>query len=586
MGKSFYLIRFAIGILVGVSGPQFAAGRIEKKPSNEANILTTPEQLCGSLLRVEPESRYERFPEFLRIKIGNKFNYLPRRWRPISRISVVVPIYRELDNGNIKRLVHNLSRQVLDPKKFQLVVVVNNSPSDAGDLHSSVYLENQRTLEYLRRVSAEFEIQIVDHSTKGIEKNMGLIRQKGFEVAVATAQVRDDEHVIVQMDGDTYMPDNYLAIVFAYYSYYDLQAVITHLGFENRAGDDPVLARSFFKYNTDLAHTLMERSAGYAALGAGSPQITSKASVLKELGGVPLVPESEDFSLMRKLREIPHFYTADAFTVTEDRARPDGYDAAARLTWTRAWDEDLQPYRGTILQALIAPRLYHLDLQVIKGKMSFSAALDQITKHLGQLLNEEVEPGKFYVNFADYAADLEERNRRLPPGEFYPIVGSWFPGLIRWTVTHYGRVLFDMVTEFVSRKERELLKMEYERRARIYSDYLPIRIRALSRIYRDRSNGALISLQRHPDNFLQLLSQPGSKIAEELGTYAQGYSSEAAFLSAAEKRYPDYLSVYNSTPFRQDYDAMEVLGKMYLRAQSHPDVYPTLLNFLEIFRGY
>lgn len=79
-------------------------------------------------------------------RCGNLFVGRPSIVTP-STLSVVVPIYRELENGNFYRLIASFARQTAPISSFDLLFVVNNTPEIAADKTNSIYLENQRTTQ-------------------------------------------------------------------------------------------------------------------------------------------------------------------------------------------------------------------------------------------------------------------------------------------------------------------------------------------------------------------------------------------------------------------------------------------------------
>lgn len=102
------------------------------------------------------ESLALQAPRAIQARRGEgRFIQLEPRLRPIERISVVVPVYRELINGNLLGLLESLRTQDIDPRIVHLVLVVNNSPQLARNPNHPIARENQETLWRLGRYRSQ-----------------------------------------------------------------------------------------------------------------------------------------------------------------------------------------------------------------------------------------------------------------------------------------------------------------------------------------------------------------------------------------------------------------------------------------------
>ncbi len=157
-----------------------------------------------------------------------------RHW-PVEKISLVVPIYRELENENLPNLLASLQRQSFDFQKLHVLLLVNNSIEIANDPESSILKENQKTLGWLSEIIESrvypFEISFMDLSTRGIERNMGRIRQLGVQFLADAASASAPNHIVVQMDCDTRFSEDFLArLTHRYEAFADLDVIFSTLG--------------------------------------------------------------------------------------------------------------------------------------------------------------------------------------------------------------------------------------------------------------------------------------------------------------------------------------------------------------------
>ncbi len=110
----------------------------------------TPNPVSGSTCSdVFLSTGYQGVGRTVRVRNGTRAITLIAKPSPIERISVVVPVYRELKNDNLERLISNLERQTVDQRRIHVVLVVNHTPEVAKNKASPIYLENRETVQVL-----------------------------------------------------------------------------------------------------------------------------------------------------------------------------------------------------------------------------------------------------------------------------------------------------------------------------------------------------------------------------------------------------------------------------------------------------
>ena len=271
-------------------------------------------------------------------------------------ISIIIPVYSELSNGNINRLLKNLSELDTDslPKEIevQFVFIVNNTKSTSEEIKD----ENKKTVDLLnQRLINEYptEIRLLDTlKSKGIqliiidrvypgfqERKIGVIRNLGFQKAMETASNRDStQHFIANLDADTTIPRNYLTAIESRFSNNsEVKTILINRQFYIEPGTHSSLYASTYVLRAiDKQKFVIDamdiRTKDEIINDFGGPQIIVRASELKEVGGIPKIDSGEDILLVNKLwKKGGIFRDMELAVRTGDRARIDGYDAKSRL---------------------------------------------------------------------------------------------------------------------------------------------------------------------------------------------------------------------------------------------------------------
>jgi hypothetical protein len=263
------------------------------------------------------------------------------------RVSVVVPVYREYVNGNLERLLESVARQQdVDFSRIEVVLVVNNRKVDQY-LRPHVFVQNQAALRFLDRVkagsdgsrslrkaiSAGMHVEVVDGSTEGMPKIIGAIRQSGAQTVIERFTTERDNHLLAMFDADTVMHPRYIS-----YIQQSLGQNPESIG----GVADMIFAvghgASRFLYATNQSDRANFEIDDWDAAVAnkvavfGMPRIVVRLSSFIELGGFAAIDNNECHDLITRLDKFGKLLPLWLYpTITQDRARPDGYDAASRF---------------------------------------------------------------------------------------------------------------------------------------------------------------------------------------------------------------------------------------------------------------
>jgi hypothetical protein len=279
----------------------------------------------------------------------------------ISKISFIVPVYRELQNGNIQSFLRRLdesTREMTTEKRLRVTAVfaVNNTREIAADPTSSVWLENQRTIEYLNQEMKRhpYEIKVIDLSTEGTERNMGVIRETAVTQLLSQqpgdTKVNHENHALVHMDVDTKLPPKFFThLVDAYGTKQDV--VFFARSYELRDELRTPLIKSHPDYKRKRAWRDLQILLGGLRQGVATYQISSRASAHLEVGGFKPLAQGEDTQLSKDLLTHTHLLDSKIVVATEDRSRPDGFTSARR------WDG----LNGVAPRKNLFPHLLFLD---------------------------------------------------------------------------------------------------------------------------------------------------------------------------------------------------------------------------------
>lgn len=571
------------------------------------------QDVCQHLLK--PRSEFRPFPEAKPLRgqrAGQSVTFEPR-WNPIQKISVVVPIYRELRNGNLAQFLESLGAQKLDPDLFEVVFVVNNNKSIAAQLNHPTRIENQDTIRFLRQYKAPFKVRTLDLASEGIETNMGILRHLGVQEALRYSPDDKSKHVIVHMDADTIFDAQFLLEEYTLYSRYAFGAVLVQRTHRLDPNADDLTMKTFYKYMTGEMMYKFQQSLFYARYGAATPQISSRASTYLEVGGIPLIPSNEDFEFTKRLvAGTVYFYAPDIHVYAQDRAREDGFDARIRKNWNDGimhfppeavvGGVPSEPLIETTMMGLMR----RLSKDFSKNRMTFSEMVDQfisigrsncmIDSNTGMV--PEFEPDCWGQLFGILRKFLNEKGGddlvysscALFDQEFaFLSLSQVFSNQLTVDCSHSGSVFYHLLFLSVGALGSDLgVQMNDEiwgnQRSHEYlrSQYLDI----LNDLIYHQTLPHFEKCQRLSKDILgRALCDPSSRIRLRIKELQARFMSSDDQMAQIIEEYPDWLKDFWKTPYKRGYVSYGIASRWLLRAHNQPEISPVISKMYEdIFR--
>jgi len=550
--------------------------------------LFTGWALCASLAAHGTEDACARLLGGTRPPLAMKTGYrngqpvaLNEIRRSINKISILIPIYRELENGNLQKLANRLAAQTLDPKFFQVVFVVNNSV-EAARLHHSVFAENQRSLAWLRRESRRwpFASVIVDRSSEGIETNMGVLRQISAEAALQGADVDRDQHVLWFMDADTGFAPDHLARLREMYERRDVDVVISRFKFSVEDPRDLTSVLSHPYWAHQFQDGMSRRAFNYANSGAGTPQISVLAKRFVEAGGVPLLKQDEDFALMHRLSQFKVYMAPDLFVRTEDRARPDGYDAWIRWNFNRGFDIDKPlPMPGELSVFRLLEHLsYAIEYNVEHGRTTALAGVTKMQMLLSAALGREIKPWTDPLGFQN-AEEIINAHSNLHGREFFNINYLFVDEF--WREFPEPGVGFLKLLEGVSspREKQEISDLMTRHRLRHW-----LAVSRRQEFLRTWLNEGREDCRTADDGWVELFCASNSELRPFLRTRRDQYAGVEDALRGFTELMPDWLGSWSQARFVRNAAAFEIIEELILRSVDDPGMYPGVYRYMNNFK--
>jgi hypothetical protein len=373
------------------------SNNLKKETTGVFNALGVLSILFASLIGFDAVAKQnpacsEIFEEELKSKPVSRAPNLPE----ISQVSFIVPVYRELENGNIKSFLKRLDESVRHLPKTQrlnvsAVFAVNNTVEVATDANSPVHHENLRTIEYLKNELKSqrhpFHILIVDLATRGTERNMGIIRETAVKSLLGEAASKPEEHALVHMDVDTKLPPQFLKNLLKAYGAKQ-EVVFFARSYELRDELRTPLIKSHPDYKRKRAWRDLQILLGDLRQGVATYQISSRASTHVEIGGFKPLVQGEDTQLSRDLLQRPHLLESKIVVATEDRSRPDGFTSARR------WEG----LNGVAPRKNLFPKMLLLDSWIERAEELIQQG--RVTPHRAELSFQALVKSEFGVNLS------------------------------------------------------------------------------------------------------------------------------------------------------------------------------------------
>lgn len=273
-------------------------------------------------------------------------------------IAVVVPVYKEFENGNLIKMVDWLSKQTGENSVLAVFVVNNTNSLDdnqsalfdneysmnlikylQGDtsIDLSLFNFNKETQEIVSRVKKDnINIDLIDLSSQGKalkKRSIGTVRQTGLSVAIEKLESYGlgEDGIIAMLDCDSIPEKQFVTKVRQQFDNPDLDTLFIGIDHVIAPDTSDDLIKTFPLSQYELVDERFTQLLTGEVIISG-PQIIARARAYKQVGGVPLVDKGEDRMLGLALAsKTKAKYESAIVTYTQDRARLESYDGAERL---------------------------------------------------------------------------------------------------------------------------------------------------------------------------------------------------------------------------------------------------------------
>lgn len=225
----------------------------------------------------------------------------------LSRIFVAIPLMNELDN--IPILLDQLINQSLRPVIISFCINQPESWRKSPD-KKEIILNNRKTLIYLNKVSASFPIPIIvlDHTSpgNGFHSNVGCVGLARKLCIDSFLSFTNSNDIIVNMDADTYYPDNYFENIIDIYNQLPLLSGVCAPYYHKIDNLPEDKARLMLRYEIFLHYYTLQLlliKSPYAYMPIGSA-MSFRVEAYKKASGFKVKDAGEDFYTMQQIRKI------------------------------------------------------------------------------------------------------------------------------------------------------------------------------------------------------------------------------------------------------------------------------------------
>ncbi|NLV24786.1 MAG: hypothetical protein GXY54_08410 [Deltaproteobacteria bacterium] len=216
-------------------------------------------------------------------------------------LAVVIPALAE--SRTLPATLASLERNPADFLERTLVVAVVNNTPQAREADRE---DNRQTLAQLKRYSGPLRLAWVDAASSGRElplgEGVGSARKIGFDLVLRHCRNnRGPPAILVSLDADTLVDENYLAAIDSHFRCHDEGGAV--LPFRHRCCGHPAIDRAIAQYELFLRGYVLGLSwAGspYAWHTIGSA-IACRADAYVACGGMNRRPSAEDFYFVQQL---------------------------------------------------------------------------------------------------------------------------------------------------------------------------------------------------------------------------------------------------------------------------------------------
>ena len=413
----------------------------------------------------------------------------------LSRIFVAIPLMNELDNVPI--LLDQLISQSTHPVLISFCI---NQPESWRKLpdKKEIVLNNTKTLIYLNKISTSFPIPIIvlDHTSpgNGFHSNVGCVGLARKLCINSFLTFTNKNDIIVNMDADTYYPDNYFENIINIYNQLPLLSGVC-APFYHKINDlHPDKAMLMLRYEIFLHFYTLQLlliKSPYAYMPIGSA-MSFRVNAYKKAGGFKVKNAGEDFYTMQQIRKIGIICSWLGNTIYPSARISDrvvfGTGPAIGLNLENQIKK--YPFYPTFLFKKI--KYYYQILE-------HSKSIDEIIKNLKDIIPEDIIL-KIYKNHP-------QRDK------FVHAIHEYFDAfhILKFLNNNYSEAINDDF-EYFKDFYKELFKKDI-----IYNNWQEVPIDELNQIRDDLYNYELY-LQKNRFDFL-LMNKSNKKLWQNLSTF-------------------------------------------------------------------
>ncbi|MCB1195164.1 glycosyltransferase family 2 protein [bacterium] len=529
------------------------------------------------------------------------------------KVSVVIPVYNELANGNIFDLLESFLQQDTDTSQFEIILVVNNSFDDSRT-QSNGFLDNQRLIELVRYFSIpsgerapvfinelserqrqiiedvrnkKLAVHVLDRSTNGlpgiVEQSairIGTIRNIGVYKAIDRFETIGQNGFIANLDADTSVPADYIARLIRYSQLDAVDAVYTNLQYTYASGDEFLFKSHFVEALAQLTWRFPEYLLSRAPQDMGTVRIIARANTFKMRGGFPDIAMSEDMYFSRLLNRTSSGIVSayDISVTTKDRMRESrGFDSGIRHRYGQQMtvDEFVQ-FRGSESQPSIRAAFFAKDVRTRERQGITEEVLVHLLDFYGFTVTPQaLETFRSTGSAASIVTAIEKANT-FSLFAMEDNIADFTDKIVR-KVSEQEYGVFRSMLQTEIEQENADIQLFQEQLRRVYDavwefpEKQTISPEQLRILIRQTTDYPLLRLLSEEEWFLSKLKTIGSQ------PYKEGYWNTFTY------EFRDWLSVIDDSPrnvFRKALLYHRVFDRFIQQALHHQSDLPALHNYI------
>lgn len=212
---------------------------------------------------------------------------------------IAIPAINELDN--LPQIEEDLQKQSY--KNFKTFFCINQNDEESEE-ESEIYLNNQKSIHFIKENFKDLNIELIDKSSKGKgwtgkKSGVGIARKTLMDSINSEAE---DEDIIISLDADTRFGSNYFqSIVDNFKQNPDIPAI--SVPYYHKLGNDEAANKAILRYEIYMRYyelNLKRIGSPYAFTALGSA-IAVKIKTYRKIGGITPKKSGEDFYFLQKI---------------------------------------------------------------------------------------------------------------------------------------------------------------------------------------------------------------------------------------------------------------------------------------------